>query len=84
MSSDAVSNFILDKSTKPELIDVCLEALGLIWLRYPTLIRGGGDEVRNVFKVVIANLHKDIAETTKAQLVKTLNTFLTQNPEDLP
>jgi len=56
MCSDAVSNFILDKSTKPELIDICLEALGLIWLRYPTLIRGGGSELRNVFKVVIANL----------------------------
>ena len=84
MSNDAVSQFILDKTTKPELIDICLEAMSLIWLRYPTLIRGGGAEVGSVFRVVIANLGKDIATTTKAQLIKTLNNFLTLNPEDLP
>jgi len=77
MSSDAVSEFILDKTTKPELIDICLEAMSLIWLRYPTLIRGGGAEVGSVFRVVIVNLGKDIASMTKAQLIKTLNNFLT-------
>lgn len=37
-----------------------------------------------MFRVVIDNLSHDIATSTKAQLIKTLNNFFTLNPDDLP
>lgn len=54
---ELTSETLLNDKTSAELFDIGLEAIGVIWLRYPNLISEEGPKTRKIFSTVVGSLN---------------------------
>lgn len=72
---------LLSGETRAEMVDIQLEAIGVVWLRYPELL-GASQQV--LIKIIELLISPDIKDDTKACIIQTLSGFLRLNSQDLP
>ena len=69
-----------------ELVDLALEGISALWVKYTNLLAARDKDTEQIFDIISRSLASTIVQpSTKAQIVKTIVRFLTENAQkDLP